>query len=230
MAGDTPQWHVHTEGGGTVGPVSWKRVVEGIRSGKVPMDAFLRRKGDEWRRVDSYPQLAKLDPENKKTSKSKSKSTPDTKRVLFESKLELEHARIHAAAIYCSDGRWGEQMDDFMQNGLGLPRYDRLAIPGGSACLSGNLTAFLAGRDAEEHLAFLINVHELERIVLIAHESCAYYLKTLKTPEDKLDTQQRADLAAAARRIALLRTELSVETYVARASGNGVAFLRVERD
>ena len=49
---------------------------------------------------------------------------------------------LGAAAVYCSDGRYGEHMDDFLHNCLGLPRYDRVAIPGGAgkvtlACHSG---------------------------------------------------------------------------------------------
>ena len=35
-----------------------------------------------------------------------------------------------AAAVYCSDGRFGEHVDDFLHNALKLPRYDRLAVPG----------------------------------------------------------------------------------------------------
>ena len=35
--------------------------------------------------------------------------------------------------FYCSDGRWGEAFDEFCHAGLGLPRYDRFAVPGGPA-------------------------------------------------------------------------------------------------
>ena len=63
--------------------------------------------------------------------------------TIYESPTPYEQTRIHAAAIYCSDGRVGEQIDDFLHKGLGLPRYDRLAIPGGPACLSGSLATFL---------------------------------------------------------------------------------------
>jgi hypothetical protein len=55
----------------------------------------------------------------------------------FESSVPYEQARIEAAAVYCSDGRFGDQVDDLLHHQLLLPRYDRVAIPGGSACLSG---------------------------------------------------------------------------------------------
>ena len=47
----------------------------------------------------------------------------------FVSSLAFDGARIHAASIYCSDGRVGEQIDEFLHEGLHLPRYDRLAMP-----------------------------------------------------------------------------------------------------
>ena len=63
-------------------------------------------------------------------------------RAASGSQLDPGSARIHAASIYCSDGRFGEQMDEFLHQGLGLPRYDRLAVPGGPACCSGELSVF----------------------------------------------------------------------------------------
>ena len=42
--------------------------------------------------------------------------------TVYESPTRYEQARIHAAAIYCSDGRVGEQIDEFLHHGLGLPR------------------------------------------------------------------------------------------------------------
>ena len=49
---------------------------------------------------------------------------------VYRSKLPFENSRIQAAA-YCSDGRFGENVDDFLHNALHLPRHDRLSIPGG---------------------------------------------------------------------------------------------------
>ena len=40
----------------------------------------------------------------------------------FISSLAFDGARIHAASIYCSDGRVGEQIDEFLHEGLHLPR------------------------------------------------------------------------------------------------------------
>jgi hypothetical protein len=58
---------------------------------------------------------------------------PDDPGRGFISTVPFTEARIRAASIYCSDGRFGEQIDEFLHQGLGLPRYDRLAVPGGPA-------------------------------------------------------------------------------------------------
>ena len=51
---------------------------------------------------------------------------------MYESSIPYDTQRIRAAAVYGSVGRYGEQLEDFLHNSLGLPRYDRVAIPGGS--------------------------------------------------------------------------------------------------
>ena len=89
---------------------------------------------------------------------------------IYQSTLPFEASRIQAAAIYCSDGRFGEHMDDFLHNALKLPRYDRLTIPGGVACLGGHFRSFREEDALLAHLRFLIAVHRLRRVVLIAHE------------------------------------------------------------
>jgi hypothetical protein len=65
------------------------------------------------------------------------KSAPP--RTVFVGTRPFEAQRIAAAAVYCSDGRFGEQMDEFLHTALRLPRYDRVAIPGGAACLAGHV-------------------------------------------------------------------------------------------
>ena len=92
-------------------------------------------------------------------------------RQVFKSPHSFDEHRIHAAAVYCSDGRWGENFDDFEYDYLKLLRYDRFAIPGGPATLAQRKTP--AGEIAREHLALLIEAHELQRVVLIQHDDCA---------------------------------------------------------
>jgi hypothetical protein len=142
----------------------------------------------------------------------------------FLSAVPFDQARIRAAAIYCSDGRFGEQIDEFLHQGLGLPRYDRLAVPGGPACYTGSLSVFWEGHSGERALDFLARVHGLERLVLIQHAGCAFYLEILKTRPEDLEARQRHDLARAAARVRATQPALKVEGFLARRNESQILF------
>lgn len=148
--------------------------------------------------------------------------------ISFQSTLPYERARIHAAAIYCSDGRVGEHFDDFLQNGLGLPRYDRVALPGGPASLADHPQAHCQAQGVVDELNFLAEVHGLKRIVLIGHEGCAFYTTRLEVKDRKLELLQRADLVRAAARVRRITSIDAVEAYFAVHAGGKVCFEQVE--
>jgi hypothetical protein len=139
----------------------------------------------------------------------------------YESSLGFDENRIGAAAIYCSDGRLGEHFDDFLHHGLRLPRYDRLAVPGGAACLAGHILTSREEDALAEQLRFLIKVHGLERVVIIAHQDCAFYCERLHVPPDQIETRQRDDIQAAGLRIRSLCRDLAVDGFFARKRADG---------
>ncbi len=145
----------------------------------------------------------------------------------YESRVSYEKSRIHAAAVYCSDGRVGEQFDDFLQNGLSLPRYDRVALPGGPACLAGHTEAHLEEQGVVDELKFLVGVHKLKRVVLIAHQGCAFYATRLELAEPRLELVQRADLVRAAAFVQRVTGLEAIEAYFARLIEDRVRFERV---
>jgi hypothetical protein len=162
-------------------------------------------------------------------------STPDAYAIApgrsasaddFVSSIPFEAERVGAAAVYCADGRYGDQMDEFLHLGLGLPRYDRVAVPGGAACLADHLPAMRERSALERQLRFLIEAHELRRVVLIAHQDCGFY-KTVRWRAASLETQQAADLSLAARRIRDYVSGLEVEGYIAKRVAGRVRFERV---
>jgi hypothetical protein len=148
--------------------------------------------------------------------------------LTYESNLPYERERIHAAAIYCSDGRVGEQFDDFLQNGLKLPRYDRVALPGGPACLADHPQAHLQGQGVVDELKFLVEVHHLRRIVLIAHEGCAFYSTRLDLKDRRLELLLRSDLVRAAACVRRVTGIDHVEAYYARHLDRAVGFEAIE--
>jgi hypothetical protein len=143
---------------------------------------------------------------------------------MFKSSHPFVVDRIRAAAVTCSDGRWGAQIDDFIEIGLALPRYDRVAIPGGAGCLAGRLTTWKEEAAFEQQLALLVEVHGLTRVVLIAHQECAFYTVRLRVAGDELERRQREDLAIAADFVRRLHHGMQVESYFARRRGHLVEF------
>ncbi len=136
--------------------------------------------------------------------------------TFFESSVRFDANRIRAAAVYCSDGRFGDQFDELMQTALKLPRYDRLAVPGGAACLANHFATYREEEGVAEQLRFLIRVHGLERVVLIAHEDCAFYTQRLNVSPLQLESQQREDMKKAVRRVRSLGPNVLVHAFFAR--------------
>ncbi len=149
-------------------------------------------------------------------------------RTEYDSPLAYERARIGAAAIYCSDGRVGEHFDDFLQNGLRLPRYDRVALPGGAACLAGHPQAHVAEQGVVDELKFLVDVHQLRRVVLIAHQGCAFYTERLQLSDRRLELVQRADLVRAASFVRRVTGIDDVQGYFARLTDSNIRFEWIE--
>ncbi|MCA9062166.1 MAG: hypothetical protein KDA96_03885 [Planctomycetaceae bacterium] len=139
-----------------------------------------------------------------------------TERPPFESPIAFCSERIRAAAVYCSDGRFGEQFDDLLQSALRLPRYDRLAVPGGAACLASHFQTYREEEGVLRQLRFLIDVHGLEQVVLIAHEGCAFYSDRLRVSPLQLESKQRDDLHKAVRRVRRLSSTIRVLGFFAR--------------
>src|SRR5262249_36884996 len=146
-----------------------------------------------------------------------------TANPIYSSRIPFDDQRIHAAAIYCSDGRFGEQMDEFVQQHLGLPRYDRLAIPGGAACLAGHLSTHHERAALEKQLRFLVDVHKLDHLILIAHQDCAFY-RDIWLAGRTLAQQQEFDLKVAADFMRGWSSALQVETYFAKKVEGRIVF------
>ena len=146
---------------------------------------------------------------------------------VYTATCPFEEKRVGAAAVYCSDGRFGEAMDEFLHDksngGLALPHYDRVAIPGGAGCLAGHTCAYHDKNALVRQLEFLIKAHGLRRVVLIAHDGCGFY-KDLFMVTRTAEQQQAADLAKAATVIRTFAPNVHVEAYFARKVDGRVAF------
>jgi hypothetical protein len=146
----------------------------------------------------------------------------------YQSKWAFDEGRIGAAALYCSDGRYGEQMDDYLHASCGWPRYDRLALPGGPALLSGSLSVIWEEETLRKFLEFLVRVHGIKKLALIAHEGCAFYSEWLRVPPEGIAKRQLADLQQARQRVMHMLPGLEVHTMFARRQRERVLFYALE--
>ncbi len=145
----------------------------------------------------------------------------------YQSPVQYDEQRIRAAAVYCSDGRVGEHFDDFLQNGLGLPRYDRVALPGGPARLAGYDDDTIATRGVMDELKFLVEAHGLTRVILIQHQGCAFYRMRREVDGDALRPLQEDDLVRAVEAIRDYTGLQQVDCYFAKLTDEGISFVPV---
>ena len=147
----------------------------------------------------------------------------------FISSLKFDGARIHAASIYCSDGRWGEAFDELCHRHLQIPRYDRWAVPGGPGWLAASEDSPLV-HAARLQLDFLVKAHDLERIVLVTHYGCAWYGHLLdRQPDDCLPAQKK-DIQMAAATLNRWYPGLAIDGYLAMRSREWLSFHQIELD
>jgi hypothetical protein len=109
-----------------------------------------------------------------------------------------------------------------------LPRYDRVALPGGPACLAGHPQALAEEHAVVDELKFLVDVHGLKRVVLLQHEGCAFYASRLELEGRRLELVQRADLVRAAALVQRVTRVERIEAYFMRQRESGMILERVE--
>jgi hypothetical protein len=136
--------------------------------------------------------------------------------------------RIGAMALYCSDGRWGEAFDEFCHRHLQIPRYDRLAVPGGPAWIAAYGKDPAQGRTTRTYMDFLVRAHELERVVLITHYGCAWYGHLLNHTPDECLAPQSIDIRTAAAVLRDWYPDLRVEGYLAMRKQAVVSFHQLD--
>ena len=145
----------------------------------------------------------------------------------YASAIAYDGSRVQTAALYCSDGRFGAPTDDFLTNVLQVPRYNRLVIPGGPACLAGYFISYREEEAAAEQLKFLVTALGISRILIVAHEDCLFYQQRLNISPFDLRKRQTEDLGKAARRVRKFYGGIEIEAYLAHVLEGSVRFMPV---
>jgi hypothetical protein len=141
--------------------------------------------------------------------------------------------RPHTLVIACSDGRLQEQTDAFLTHQLGLAGFDRFYVPGGGGALASSGRDFTRADQLRRECAYLIQLHEISRVILLfhgpsatgpAHAVCADYKRKLPwaSPEmlreqqtrDAVDLLQRRDQWAGTADVEAYRCEIDMSHHI----------------
>lgn len=131
--------------------------------------------------------------------------------------------RPHTLVVACSDGRLQEQTDAFLHEELGIGGFDRFYVPGGGGALASSGRDFLRAQQLRKECAYLIELHEVQRVILIFHGPgdtgppdavCADYRRKLAWASPALiHDRQRLDAVELVERRSEWAGKAEVEAY-----------------
>jgi len=141
----------------------------------------------------------------------------------YQSSSKINLTDTETLVVHCSDHRIQAGIREFLDRGLKLEQnYDLLIIPGGPQCLT--LVEYLPkfAWAGSRWFRYLVEQHELKRLILIAHQDCAWYkslpLHLHSSPEPR--ERQEEDLRRAQRWLAGEFPQLRTELYYAAWDAN----------
>ncbi|RKH15016.1 hypothetical protein D7Y13_10015 [Corallococcus praedator] len=148
----------------------------------------------------------------------------------FVSRVPFESVHPKALAVYCSDGRFTEAVEDLAHH-LGHPRIDTLTLPGGPALLNRWASDYLESEGITRAAKFLIEGHHIEDVLLLAHAGCGYYQARHGAlgPAISLE-QQLKDLHFGAKELQTAYPHLRIHLYFAHPKGKTVEFEHIPRE
>jgi Putative carbonic anhydrase len=142
----------------------------------------------------------------------------------FVAETPWSAARPETLVVCCSDGRWHEQVEEFVRDQVS-ERADLYAIPGGAAGFGVWSSSFDESKVTERAFRFLADRHALEAVWLVAHQDCAYYhAKYGPLDEGYIFRRQREDLDRAADMICRWYPRLIVRKVYASVKQGRVIF------
>ena len=124
---------------------------------------------------------------------------------VFHTQRPWNAQRPTTIVIACSDGRFQQEVDEFLESHLDIHRFDRLYVPGGAGALAKSGTEFIRADRLRNECRFLVAAHGVERVILMFHGPaedgpdeavCGDYMRRLPTSSQAdIRRQQRRDAA-----------------------------------
>jgi hypothetical protein len=128
--------------------------------------------------------------------------------------------------IHCSDPRFQPHFQDFLGRGLGLESYGLIAVPGGAQFLT--LVDYLPkfAWAGWRWVKFMVDLAKPERIILIAHDDCRWYLDLRFGRPDPARLRERLaqDLQRVRAALAERFGDRRIELYFARLEDGSATF------
>jgi hypothetical protein len=142
----------------------------------------------------------------------------------YVSRVSYEPSHPPVLAIYCSDGRFTDAVEDLAQH-LGHERIDTLTIPGGPGLLNRWVADYLESDTITRAAHFLIKGHHIAEVLLLAHAGCGYYqVRHGSLGPEFIAEQQLTDLRHAAEEIQKAHPGISVRLFFTRPHGTRIHF------
>jgi hypothetical protein len=146
----------------------------------------------------------------------------------FVAKTPYESTHPHVLAVYCSDGRFTEAVEELAKH-LGHDRIDTLTLPGGPGLLNRWSADYMESDMVTRAANFLIRGHHIQEVLLLAHAGCGYYQNRHGAlGAEFIAEQQLKDLEAASEELRKAHPDLTVHKYFVRPKGTKITFESLE--
>lgn len=87
----------------------------------------------------------------------------------FQTRRSWKAGFPETLVVACSDGRFQEEVDEFLRSHLGIGHHDRLYVPGGGGALVTSGVEYVRADRFRSECRFLITAHGIGRVILMFH-------------------------------------------------------------
>lgn len=142
----------------------------------------------------------------------------------FHSSIEFDSKHPEALAIYCSDGRFAESIEELLKV-HGFHFHDTINVPGGPGIFDSLTGTYISSEVMRDCSGFLIRGHKIRSVFLLAHAGCGHYAhKYPNETAEKIREIQLKDLEYARKVILQGNPAVEVRKYYVTLAENRLAF------
>ncbi|PYV15242.1 MAG: hypothetical protein DMG21_15580 [Acidobacteria bacterium] len=136
----------------------------------------------------------------------------------FQPRAKLHEQPASSLVVFCSDHRFQAGIQEFLSQGLRISEdCDLLVIPGGPQCLT--LVEYLPKFSwaGWRWTRFLVDAHDLKRLILIAHQDCGWYKELPMHLHNSTEPRKRQEQDMKRVQVAVANElpNLTIESYYA---------------